>query len=71
MPLLRDEDVIEQPVDQLTLTQRYTAEAIQFIRDSKDEPFFLYLPHTMPHIPLYVSEPFEGRSRRGLYGDVV
>jgi len=69
--LMRDEAVIEQPVVQATLTERYTAEAIRFIKDNKDKPFFLYLPHTMPHTPLHISDKFKGKSRRGLYGDVV
>ncbi len=71
LALYRDSLKIEEPVDQRTLTERYTAEAIQFIEQNKDGPFLVYLPHTMPHIPLYVSGAFEGRSRAGLYGDVV
>lgn len=70
-PLLRDETVIEEPVDQTTITERYTAEAVKFIRDKKDESFFLYLAHNMPHIPLFVSEKFAGTSAGGLYGDVI
>ena len=69
--LLRDEKVIEHPTDQATLTERYTAEAVKFIKANKDRPFFLYLPHTMPHLPLHVSERFKGKSKGGLYGDVV
>jgi arylsulfatase A-like enzyme len=71
VPLMRDEQVIEHPVAQDTLTQRYTEQAVRFIRESKDRPFFLYLPHTMPHVPLHVSPRFSGRSKRGLYGDVI
>ncbi|MFP4055388.1 MAG: sulfatase [Candidatus Brocadiia bacterium] len=71
VPLVRDEEVIEYPVDQSTLTQRYTQEAIDFISANRDRPFFLYLPHTMPHVPLYCSEDFRGKSKRGLYGDVI
>lgn len=59
VPLMRNREVIEFPVDQNTLTKRYTEETIQFIRKHKDEPFFVYLPHTMPHKPLAVSEAFE------------
>ncbi len=70
-PLLRGETVIEQPVDKDTLTQRYAAEAVEFIRAHKDEPFFLYLAHNSPHVPLHVSDAFRGRSAGGLYGDVV
>lgn len=69
--LYRMEESIEEPVDQRTLTERYTREAIQFIEGHRDEPFFVYLPHSMPHIPLYVSDKFEGRSEAGLYGDVI
>jgi arylsulfatase A len=71
VPLMRNAEVIEQPADQRTLTRRYAEEAVRFIRAHKEEPFFLYLPHTMPHVPLFTSEEFAGRSTRGLYGDVV
>lgn len=71
VPLMRDEVVIEYPADQTTLTQRYTEEAVAFIESHRDQPFFLYLPHTMPHIPLFASEGFRGKSRRGLYGDTI
>lgn len=71
VPLMRDEEVIEYPADQRTLTQRYTAEAIKFITQNRDNPFFLYLPHTMPHIPLYASDAFRGKSEIGLYGDTI
>lgn len=54
--LYRDEEVIESPVNQVTLTDRYTDEALRFIRDSREEPFFLYMAHTMPHVPLFVSD---------------
>lgn len=69
--LYRNTTVIEQPADQRTLTKRYTEEAISFIRRNKDRPFFLYMPHTFPHTPLFASADFRGKSRRGLYGDVV
>jgi uncharacterized sulfatase len=71
LALYRNRLKIEEPVDQRTLTERYTTEAIRFIEQSKDQPFLVYLPHTMPHIPLFVSDAFKGRSRAGLYGDVV
>jgi len=71
IPLMRGEKIIEQPANQDTLTQRYTQEAIKFIEANKDRPFFLYLPHTMVHVPLHVSERFRGFSKRGLYGDAV
>lgn len=69
--LLRNEEVIEHPVDQTTLTERYTDESISFITNNKDRPFFLYLPHSMPHVPLHVSKRFKAKSARGLYGDVI
>lgn len=71
LPLMRNETVIEAPAKQDTLTQRYTQEAIAFIERSKDKPFFLYLPHTMVHVPLAVSDGFKGKSQQGLYGDAV
>ncbi|MFW6162630.1 MAG: sulfatase [Planctomycetota bacterium] len=71
VPLMRDEQVIEYPANQATLTERYTDEAIQFITANKDRPFFLYLPHTMPHYPLHVSERFKGKSAAGKFGDVI
>ena len=70
-PLMRNEDIIEHPANQATLTQRYTKEAVEFIRKNTNRPFFLYLPHTMPHVPLFVSEKFKGKSKRGVYGDVI
>lgn len=71
VPLMRGEKIIEQPANQDTLTQRYTQEAVKFIEDNKNNPFFLYLPHTMVHVPLHVSEKFRGKSKRGLYGDAA
>jgi arylsulfatase A-like enzyme len=70
-PLMRNNEVIEEPADQDSLTERYTREAVRFIEDHKEEPFFLYVPHSMPHIPLHVSDRFWGQSERGLYGDVI
>jgi len=58
VPLMRDTVIVERPAKQETLTKRYTEEATQFIRDNAEVPFFLYLPHTMPHIPLFVSDAF-------------
>ncbi|HUT95668.1 MAG TPA: sulfatase-like hydrolase/transferase [Thermoguttaceae bacterium] len=69
--LMRNEEVLESPADLNQLTRRYTEEAIRFIRQNKDRPFFLYLAHNMPHVTLGVSERFRGTSKRGLYGDVV
>jgi arylsulfatase A len=71
VPLMRDDQIIERPTDQNTITRRCTEEAIKFIRVKKDEPFFVYLPYSLPHIPLFVSDAFRGKSSRGLYGDVV
>ncbi|MDB4676998.1 sulfatase [bacterium] len=71
LPLLRNEEVIEQEPDQREITQRYTQEAIRFIEQNKNQPFFLYLPHTMPHWPQYASERFAGKSNNGKWGDAV
>jgi arylsulfatase A-like enzyme len=71
VPLLQNENTIEQPADQTTITTRYGQKAVEFITANKDKPFFLYLPHSLPHVPLFRSPQFEGRSLRGLYGDVV
>lgn len=71
LELYRQDQMIENPVNQNTLTQRYTNEAIRFIEENQDDPFFLYMPHTFPHVPLYVSNQFSGQSDAGLYGDVV
>jgi arylsulfatase A-like enzyme len=71
VPLMRDEEIIERPADQTTLTRRYTQAAQQFIRDHKQQRFFVYLPHTMVHVPLFRSPEFEGVSAAGLYGDCV
>ncbi|MCM2369075.1 sulfatase-like hydrolase/transferase [Aporhodopirellula aestuarii] len=70
-PLVRDNIVIEVPADQTQFTQRYTRETIRFITKNKDKPFFVYLAHNMPHIPLHASEKFVGSSRRGIYGDTI
>ena len=73
VPLMRDAKIIEQPADQTTITRRYTDEAIAFIRQQRQQqrPFFLYLAHNLPHVPLFRSKEFEGRSARGIYGDVI
>jgi arylsulfatase A len=70
-PLMRNDKIVERPGEQHTLTKRYTEEAVSFINAKKDGPFFLYVAHTMPHVPLFASEAFAGKSPRGLYGDVV
>jgi arylsulfatase A len=69
--LYRGRELLEPRTDQTQLTRRYAEEAVRFIAAHKDRPFFLYLPHTFPHTPLFASERFKGRSPRGLYGDVV
>ncbi len=69
--LYRNEELIEPNCDMSTLTHRYTDEAIGFIEKHIDEPFFIYIPHTMPHTRLDASPQFKGKSQRGLYGDVI
>lgn len=71
LPLVRGDRVIEAPVDQDTITQRYTREALRFIRRNRSRPFFLYLAHTMPHVPVHVHGGFRGRSKNGIYGDAI
>jgi len=71
VPLMRNEEIIERPANQHTLTKRYTDEAVKFIKQNKNNPFFLYFAHTFPHAPLFASKDFEGKSKRGIYGDVV
>lgn len=69
--LMRGDQVIERPVDHRTLTRRYTEEAVRFIRERSTQPFFLYVAHSLPHIPLARSDAFVGHSAAGVYGDVV
>jgi arylsulfatase A-like enzyme len=74
LPLMEGTRVIDADVtgeDQNQLTTRYTERAVQFIERNKDRPFLVYLPHSMVHVPLYVSDKFRGKSARGLFGDVV
>jgi arylsulfatase A len=71
LPLYRNDSVIEEEPDQHYLTKRYTQEALNFIKKNKEKPFFLYYANNFPHVPLYASPAFEGKSKRGLYGDVV
>src|SRR6266496_2815669 len=70
-PLMHNRDLIEEPARLDTLTQRYTQRAVDFVYRSKDKPFFLYMPHAFPHLPLAASAAFAGRSSRGPYGDAV
>jgi arylsulfatase A len=71
LPLIEGERIIEYNPDQTQLTTWYTERSIKFIEKNKDRPFFLYLPHSMAHVPLFVSDKFKGKSERGLYGDVM
>jgi arylsulfatase A len=71
VPLLRDKEIIERPADQRTITKRYTEEAVSRIKNMKDGPFFIYLAHSLPHIPLFRSEEFKDVSLAGFYGDVI
>jgi len=71
LPLIEGEKIIEHNPDQSKLTTWYTERAVRFIEKNKDRPFFLYVPHSMPHVPLHVSDKFKGRSKQGIYGDVI
>ena len=71
VPLIRNGKVIKRPAGPAELTRLYTDEAVKFIGANKERPFFLYLPHTMLHVPLGVSEPFKGKSNWGEYGDAI
>ncbi|MBM3735484.1 MAG: sulfatase [Acidobacteria bacterium] len=71
LPLIEQEEVIEQNPDQSQLTGRFTDAALRFIESNRARPFFLYMAHVMPHVPLFASANFAGRSARGLYGDTV
>ena len=72
-PLLRNDQVIEllEPADQARVTADYTEEAIKFIREHREGPFFVYLPHTAVHVPIWPGKPFAGKSANGRYGDWV
>jgi arylsulfatase A-like enzyme len=71
VPLLENGKQIERPVDQNTITKRYTEKAIEYIKQHKNQPFFIYLAHSLPHIPLFAHKDFVGKSTQGLYGDVI
>jgi arylsulfatase A len=71
VPLMQNDKVIERPADHRTLTKRYTEQAVRFITENKNAPFFLYLAHSLPHIPLARSDTFVGHSAGGMYGDVI
>jgi arylsulfatase A len=74
LPLIEQSSVVKpdlQPADQEQLTSQYTERSIRFIEANRSQPFFLYLAHSMPHVPLYVSSKFKGKTARGLFGDVI
>ena len=71
VPLIDGTEIVERPAEQTTITRRYTERALAFIEANRDQPFFLYLPHSMPHVPLFRSESFVGKSAAGIYGDVI
>jgi arylsulfatase A len=71
LPLVEGDETVERDPDQSQLTRRYTERAVRFIEKQRDRPFFLYVPHAMPHVPLYVSERFKGFTGAGLYADVI
>jgi arylsulfatase len=71
LPMIENETVVELNPDQRQFTTVFTEKSLDFIERNKDNSFFLYLAHPMPHVPLFVSEKFEGKSEQGLYGDVI
>lgn len=70
-PLIEDKKIIEVPVDQRTVTRRYTDKSLEFIKANKDKPFFVYLPHSMPHIPLYVPDDVRDPDPKKAYINVI
>ena len=71
LPLIEGEKTLEHNPDQTQLTTWYTERAVKFIAENGERPFFLYLPHSMPHVPLFVSDKYKGKTERGLFGDVI
>ena len=71
LPLIEGDTVVRLDPDQSLLTRMYTERAVKFVERNRSSPFFLYLAHTMPHVPLFVSDRFKGKSGHGLYGDVI
>jgi arylsulfatase A len=71
LPLIKGTNVLELMPDQTQLTTLYTQRAVEFIRKNKDQPFFLYVPHSMPHVPLHISKKHRGKSGQGTYGDTI
>lgn len=70
-PLMRGNQIVEYPTNQTTLTERYTNEAVSFIKKNKEKPFFLYLAHSFPHVPIFVGDKFKGSSGTTPYYDAV
>lgn len=71
LPLYTNDQVVATDPDQSQFTKLFTERAVGFIQANKSKPFFLYVPHVMPHVPIFVSDHFKGKSGRGLYGDVI
>jgi arylsulfatase len=71
LPFYRGDKILEKDPDQAKFTRRFTDLAVEFIAQHQHEPFFLYVPHVMPHVPIFASEAFRGKSSVGLYGDVI
>lgn len=71
LPLIEGNEVLGYNTDQTQLTTNYTERSVEFIKKNRSRPFFLYLAHSMPHVPLAVSDKFKGKSEQGLYGDVM
>ncbi len=71
LPFYRNRELIEEGPDQQYLTKRYTDETVKIIQNKKDKPLFIYLAHNMPHYPIYASPKFQGKSKLGLWGDVI
>ncbi|WP_373331174.1 sulfatase family protein [Salmonirosea aquatica] len=71
LPLIEGDEVVATNPDQSQFTTWFTERTINFIKKNKDKPFFAYLAHPMPHVPLFVSDKFKGKSQQGLYGDVI
>ncbi len=74
LPLMEGPKILKaavKPEDQVHLTTWYTERTVKFIERNQDRPFLIYLPHAMPHVPLFVSEKFQGKTERGLFGDVI
>ena len=71
LPLIENETTIQTNPDQSQFTTQFTEKSLNFIEKNKSNPFFLYLAHPMPHVPLFVSNKFKGKSKQGLYGDVI